>query len=227
MGHYDSVRWQPVTVDGVPRRVRTGGVYRAYVPDPLSSTTPITVPPELVDRAAQATAALTSTALATDVTGLGALLALGVRSEAIASSVIEGLQASAPQRDLLERREHRIIHGLAGEGRSGLGVEIIQRGLQRRGIHGARPMPHGLAIDHIVAITAPGVEHFGVGPRLLTEQGRCGGEAGGALLYRIAARLLQIGAHPFRSSIINPAVALADPTTPGMPAPGCVPAPTK
>ena len=48
-----------------------------------------------MDRAAQATAALTSTALATDVTGLGALLALGVRSEAIASSVIEGLQASA------------------------------------------------------------------------------------------------------------------------------------
>jgi hypothetical protein len=30
-----------------------------------------------------------------------------------------------------------------------------------------------------------------------------------------------------RSSSINPAVALALPTTPGMPAPGCVPAPTK
>ncbi len=33
--------------------------------------------------------------------------------------------------------------------------------------------------------------------------------------------------HGFRSSSISPAVALALPTTPGMPAPGWVPAPTR
>ena len=33
--------------------------------------------------------------------------------------------------------------------------------------------------------------------------------------------------HFAKSSSISPAVALALPTTPGMPAPGCVPAPTR
>jgi len=83
-----------------------------------------------------------------------------------------------------------------------------------------------LAVDHVVTMTAPGVEHLGVGPGLRIEQGGGRGEALRPLLDRLAAGRGQVG-HGRKSSIISPAVALAEPTTPGMPAPGWAPAPTK
>ena len=87
-------------------------------------------------------------------------------------------------------------------------------------------LPQRLAVDHVVAMAAPGVEHDAIVPGRLVEQPRRGGKALGALPHRRFTEFDNLVGHCWRSPIISPAVALAEPTTPGMPAPGCVPAPT-
>src|SRR5690606_13980732 len=91
-----------------------------------------------------------------------------------------------------------------------------------------------LAVDHVVAVTAPGVQQgdavAGAGveqPRRRRETLRALLDAGPALL---GDGVHQAGASADprpASNSIKPAVAFAEPTTPGMPAPGWVPAPTR
>ena len=128
--------------------------------------------------------------------------------------------------DLAKGREGRIVHRLAGQGRAGARVEIDQPRLDLVLVEDLPVMAEGLAVDHVIAVAAPGVEHLRVGAGPGIEQGRCGREALRALLDRLPAGRGEIG-HARKSAIISPAVALAEPTTPGMPAPGWVPAPTK
>src|SRR3954447_9690243 len=94
MGHYEQLTWQPAAVDGVPRAYRRSGPYRAYVPDPLDRS-PMRLDGHLVDLVATATAALGAAMRGAGDIGLDSFASLALRSEAAASSVIEGVQASA------------------------------------------------------------------------------------------------------------------------------------
>jgi Fic family protein len=94
MGHYEQLTWQPAAVDGVPRAYRRSGPYRAYVPDPLDRS-PMRLDGHLVDLVATATAALGAAMRGAGDIDLDSFASLALRSEAAASSVIEGVQASA------------------------------------------------------------------------------------------------------------------------------------
>ncbi len=94
--------------------------------------------------------------------------------------------------------------------------------------------PELLVVGLVVAVAAPGVEHVGAAAGFGVEERGGGGEALGALLddgltviddvvHRTGPQPLS----PRRSPIMRPAVALAELTTPGTPAPGWVPAPAK
>jgi hypothetical protein len=109
--------------------------------------------------------------------------------------------------------------GAAGKGDFGLRQRLgdhpdhFAAGIERALRHRAHQPAHAAAIDH----ADPALSEHGPGlarQRHVTGIGRGGRSA--------------IDRDPFqaRSSTISFAVALALPTTPGMPAPGCVPAPT-
>src|SRR5690606_32295570 len=96
----------------------------------------------------------------------------------------------------------------------------------RRAIALELSLAQDLAVDHVVAVPAPGIEHHRALPGALVKQpGRCG-KAFGADVDRLGSLRDDLITHGVRSSSISPAVALAEPTTPGTPAPGWVPAPT-
>src|SRR6186713_2522279 len=113
----------------------------------------------------------------------------------------------------MERREHGVRARLARVERGELVVEAHDSlGLLRERSE----------IDFVVGSAAPGVEHGDVvASRFVQEPAR----------ERKALRVLADdgangGVHdepPRRSSITSPAVALPELTTPGTPAPGCVP----
>lgn len=94
MGHYEQLIWRPVVLDGVPRAYRRSGQYWAYVPDALERS-PMVLDGHLVDLVATATAALTAAMRGAGDVDLDSFASLALRSEAAASSVIEGVQASA------------------------------------------------------------------------------------------------------------------------------------
>ena len=93
MGSYEGLWWTPRAIDGVPRAHRQQGQYWAYVPDLLPAQ--LDLSPDVVDRVADATAALTAASRAVGGVDLDSFASLTLRSEAVASSVIEGITASA------------------------------------------------------------------------------------------------------------------------------------
>ncbi len=143
-----------------------------------------------------------------------------------------------------EGREGRIVLRRPCQGFTGLAFEQGQA-LGRRAAavdpaHAAR-----LPIDDVVAMPAPGVELARAVSRRGVEQPGRGGEAlrpgldalpagfgdgvrhAGATPAVFKASAGSAGAARPASASISEAVALADPTTPGTPAPGWVPAPVK
>jgi Fic family protein len=110
--HWD-VSWRAPS-----RRDLRGGVFHAYVPDELT-TQPVVIGPALARTAAIVENAVRSLTHAPESTGLESLSRFLLRSEAIASSRIEGLQASAQQVALAELAvtEDVRIAGLTDNGR--------------------------------------------------------------------------------------------------------------
>jgi Fic family protein len=94
LGHYEQLRWRPAAVDGVLRAHREGGQYWAYVPDPLMRS-PLVLDGQVIDLVATATAALSAAVRSIGDVDLDSFASLALRSEAVASSVIEGVRASA------------------------------------------------------------------------------------------------------------------------------------
>ncbi|WP_221739773.1 Fic family protein [Arachnia propionica] len=93
MARWASQQWQSM-VEGMPRRDRMSGPYRAYVPDLLRAR-PLVLSAELDARIARTEREVHALQLgqhAADVTGLSHFL---LRSEAIASSYIEGVTPAA------------------------------------------------------------------------------------------------------------------------------------
>jgi Fic family protein len=93
-------RWEPAW-DAPTRRDRRGGTYHPYVPDPLVSRS-ITFTPRTAERIATAETLIRGLSNGSEGHGLEHLARFLLRSEAIASSRIEGLQVSPQQVALAE-----------------------------------------------------------------------------------------------------------------------------
>ena len=106
MAGWSEGQWEPTVAEGVPRRDLRTGTYARYVPDLLEAH-PLTFDSTLARKIADAERAVR----ALNTTGGGSLASIArflLRSEAIASSRIEGVAPSAKQVALAELggREH-------------------------------------------------------------------------------------------------------------------------
>lgn len=100
MAGYLEAQWEPSWDAPLPRD-RRGGHYRPYLPDPLSGRS-LVVDADLARQAARAEVAARSLRDGPGATSLEGLARFLLRSEAIASSRIEGLQVSPQQVALAE-----------------------------------------------------------------------------------------------------------------------------
>lgn len=103
--------WDPVEGSGLPRSARKSGNYSSYRPDPLSGSS-LRLDPEVdatLARAEQAVRELDRRSF----TGLVPLARLLLRSEAIASSRIEGIAPSPKQAALAELGLHESVSGVS------------------------------------------------------------------------------------------------------------------
>ena len=92
MARWEEEHWESSLGSGLPRRERRSGMYRSYVPDPLLAI-PLALPPTTDTAVAQAERAVRD--LAGDAHDLSGIARFLLRSEAIASSQIEGISPAA------------------------------------------------------------------------------------------------------------------------------------
>jgi Fic family protein len=100
MAEFRAARWVP-SWDAPGRQDRRGGRYQPYVPDPLCDR-PLAVDSRVARQAAAVETAVRALANGPGARPLESLARFLLRSEAIASSQIEGLQVSAQQVALVE-----------------------------------------------------------------------------------------------------------------------------
>lgn len=96
MAHWEDAWWEPSTNGGLRRRDRRGGDYATYVPDLLASIE-LSVPPDLDASLAAAERAVRTLVGSPGASDLDRLSRFLLRSEAIASSMIEGVAPSSRQ----------------------------------------------------------------------------------------------------------------------------------
>jgi Fic family protein len=106
--------WEP-SLDAPTRSGRRGGAYKAYVPDPLGGR-PLALDNDLAARAADVEAAVRRLTFNPESRSIEGLARFLLRSEAIASSRIEGMQVSPQQVALAElaQTEHLTKRGFSG-----------------------------------------------------------------------------------------------------------------
>ena len=112
MASWEQSEWQSSIESGLPRRDRRSGTYRRYVPDMLLGS-PLLLPHDvdhLVARAEQAVRGLTGNAR--DLAGIARFL---LRSEAIASSRIEGIAPSVQQVALAELGARELVPDVSAQ----------------------------------------------------------------------------------------------------------------
>ena len=112
---YTPFEWTRSEATSLSRREHRGGPYEAYVPDPLADR-PLTVSPAVSAKAAEAERAvqrLVSGSTAS-IEGVARFL---LRSEAIASSLIEGIAPSPQQVALAELAQDEPIRGFGDQAR--------------------------------------------------------------------------------------------------------------
>lgn len=114
MGQWHPAYWES-DVTGVPRRERRSGEYRWYQPDLLVDR-PRLVERELARRIAQVERRIRSLD-GPDADVLSSVARFLLRSEAIASSRIEGVAPSAKQVALAELSSSEQVHGLSAQAR--------------------------------------------------------------------------------------------------------------
>lgn len=114
MATWDEGVWVSSVESGLPRRDRRSGAYRHYVPDLLLGS-PLLLPPDLDDLVGRAEQAVRSLAgNAGDLAGIARFL---LRSEAIASSRIEGIAPSARLVALAELGAHEAVPEVSTQAR--------------------------------------------------------------------------------------------------------------
>ena len=107
MGRWVTRSWQSTYEGGLRRRDRRSGEYFAYVPDPLVGAG-LALTPETEGLAAQAEARARAVNASPNLVRIGRFL---LRSEAIASSRIEGIAPSAHKIALAELGSRRRSRG--------------------------------------------------------------------------------------------------------------------
>lgn len=115
MARHTSCTWTPSEVTGLPRREHRSGPFAAYVPDLLANR-PLIVSPVVSAKAAQAERAVQRlvSGSAASLEGVARFL---LRSEAIASSLIEGIAPSPEQVAMAELAQDEPIRGFGDQAR--------------------------------------------------------------------------------------------------------------
>ncbi len=115
MGAWERAHWESESISGLPRSARRSGTYQKYVPDTLDDMS-LTVDGELSRRFSaveRGIRALNRTGV-DDLAGIARFL---LRSEAIASSRIEGIAPSAQQVALAELGQSETVRGVNEQAR--------------------------------------------------------------------------------------------------------------
>lgn len=116
MGRHCEARWEPGAEADLPRADRKHGLYNRYLPDLLRDR-PLLVPPELGARAARAERDVRTLSTGPGAAGLEGLARFLLRSEAIASSLIEGIAPSPQQVALAELSQDEPVRGFSDQAR--------------------------------------------------------------------------------------------------------------
>lgn len=116
MARWEAQRWEPNPDPMLPRRERRGGTFHTYVPDPLVGAAFVADDSldDLLAQAERAVRALEDGHGADDLSGIARFL---LRSEAIASSRIEGIVPTARQVAFAELAEHEPIKTFGDQAR--------------------------------------------------------------------------------------------------------------
>lgn len=114
MGAWHEQAWESRVESGVPRAERRGGWYRTYLPDHLASL-PISVDAELSLSLAEAERAVRQLVHGPGAEALDGLSRFLMRSEAIASSMIEGIAPSPQQVALAELAQEEPVRGFSDQ----------------------------------------------------------------------------------------------------------------
>ena len=115
MAGYTTCEWAPSEVTGLPRREHLSGPYSAYVPDLLANRS-LAVSPAVSAKAAEVERAVQRLVSGSTVSLEGVARFL-LRSEAIASSLIEGIAPSPQQVALAELAQDEPIRGFGDQAR--------------------------------------------------------------------------------------------------------------
>ena len=116
MATWTTRHWAPRLDAGLSRDSQRGGVYRTYLPDALLGMT-LVVPPHIDDLLADAERAVASLDRGPGSGDLAGIARFLLRSEAIASSRIEGIAPSARQVAFAELAEHEEIRTFGEQAR--------------------------------------------------------------------------------------------------------------
>lgn len=116
MGTWVERQWIPSDAPGLARRSRRGGPYRAFVPDRLS-TRNLRVPGDMSRKAAVVERRILDLSSSGTITGLEGIARFLMRSEAIASSRIEGLAPSPDKVAVAELAKSDLQENIAGVSR--------------------------------------------------------------------------------------------------------------
>jgi Fic family protein len=122
--------WSPDPDSGLVARHRRGGSYRTYAPDRLCDR-PLVVPKELAIKAANIERSIRGLSTGPDADGLAGVARFLLRSEAIASSMIEGIAPSPQQVALAELAQEEQIRGFGEQARLvANNITILRRATQ-------------------------------------------------------------------------------------------------
>ena len=157
MGRWVTRFWENTHEGGLRRRDRRSGEYRAYVPDPLVGGA-LVLSPSTEALAARAEARVRALGALPDMAGIARFL---LRSEAIASSRIEGMAPSAHRVALAELAQQEEVRGLSEQARAvARNVTLMRAAVEE--LSGARPVTADrlLALHHSLLPDSP--EHHGI-----------------------------------------------------------------
>lgn len=135
MGRWITRFWENPHEGGLRRRDRRSGEYRAYVPDPLVGAA-LVLSPDTEALAARAEARVRALGALPDMAGIARFL---LRSEAIASSRIEGVAPSTHRVALAELAQQEEVRGLSEQARAvARNVTLVRAAVEE--LSGAQPV---------------------------------------------------------------------------------------
>ena len=157
MGRWVTRFWENTHEGGLRRRDRRSGEYRAYVPDPLVGAA-LVLSPGTEALAARAEARVRALGALPDMAGIARFL---LRSEAIASSRIEGVAPSVHRVALAELAQQEEVRGLSEQVRAvARNVTLVRAAAEE--LSGAQPVTADrlLALHRSLLPDSP--EHHGI-----------------------------------------------------------------